>query len=126
MIVVDSCGWLEAVKGAELSREYAVALADPAQIVVPTVCLLEVSRVMYRERGRGAAAECLVIMSQGDVVPLDEDLVTAASVLGVDHHLPPADSIVYATARSRDAEVWTHDPHFRDLPGVRFVEARDP
>jgi predicted nucleic acid-binding protein len=122
VIVVDSCGWLEAIKGAHLSREYAPALADPAQVVVPTICLLEVSRVMYRERGREAVAECLVIMSLGHVVPLDDDLVTAASVLGVDHRLPLADSVVYATARACDAEVWTHDPHFRDLPGVRFVE----
>jgi predicted nucleic acid-binding protein len=122
VIVVDSCGWLEAIKGADLARAYAAALADPAQVVVPTVCLLEVSRVVYRERGRGAAAECLVIMSLGHVSPLDGDLVAAASVLGVDHRLPLADSIVYATARAHDAEVWTHDPHFRGLPGVRFVE----
>jgi len=122
VIVVDSCGWLEAIKGAELSRDYAPALADPAQVVVPTICLLEVSRVMYRERGREAAAECLVIMSLGHVAVLDADLVAAATALGVDHRLPLADSVVYATARAHDAEVWTHDPHFRDLPAVRFVE----
>lgn len=120
MIVVDSCGWLEAVNGAELAASYAPALADPGQVVVPTVCLLEVARVMRRERGEDAAAECLVLMSQGTVAPLDIAVVAAASALGVEHRLPLADSVVYATARLRGAEVWTHDAHFRELPGVRY------
>jgi toxin FitB len=77
---------------------------------------------MYRERGSEAAAECLVIMSRGTLVSLDHQLATSATILGVDHGLPLAESVIYAVARAHDAEVWTHDPHFRDLPGVRFVE----
>ena len=122
MILIDSCGWLEAVKGAELAEYYASALARPADVVVPTICLLEVGRVMYRERGEDAAAECLVIMSRGVLVPLDHHLAMSATILGVDHGLPLADSVIYAVARAHDAEVWTHDPHFRGLPGVRFIE----
>ena len=122
MIVVDSCGWLEAIKGAELAASYAPALADAAQVLVPTVCLLEVARVMRRERGEEAAAECLVLMSQGTVLPLDAT-VAAAAAFGAEHGLPLADSVVYASARLHGAEVWTHDAHFRGLPGVRFVEA---
>ena len=123
MILVDSCGWLEAIKGAELAEQYASALAKPAEVVVPTVCLLEVARVMYRERGEAAAAQCIAVMSQGLVVPLDQRLAESAIMLGVDHGLPLADSVIYAVARLHGAEVWTHDAHFRDLAGVRFIEA---
>ena len=51
MILVDSCGWLEAIKGAGLAASYAPALAQPDEVLVPTVCVLEVERVMCRERG---------------------------------------------------------------------------
>ena len=57
MILVDSCGWLEAIKGAGLAASYAPALAQPDEVLVPTVCVLEVARVMCRERGEQAAAE---------------------------------------------------------------------
>jgi predicted nucleic acid-binding protein len=33
---------------------------------------------------------------------------------------PTADSIIYATARSRGALVWTQDDDFEDLPEVRY------
>lgn len=123
MILVDSCGWLEVIKGAELAEHYAPALAAPAKVVVPTVCLLEVARVMYRERGEEAAAQCLAVMSQGLVIPLDQRLAESATLIGVDNGLPLADSVIYAVARLHGAEVWTHDAHFRDLGGVRYIEA---
>jgi predicted nucleic acid-binding protein len=40
----------------------------------------------------------------------------------VAHHLPPADSIILATARAWGAELWTQDADFKDLPGVHFQE----
>jgi hypothetical protein len=51
VILVDSCGWLEAIKGAGLAALYAPALARPDEVLVPTVCVLEVARVMCRQRG---------------------------------------------------------------------------
>jgi hypothetical protein len=36
--------------------------------------------------------------------------------------LPLAGSVIYATAQARGADVWTHDEHFRGLPGVPVVE----
>ncbi len=123
MILVDSCGWLEAIKGSGLSASYAPALAEPNEILVPTVCVLEVARVMCRERGEEAAADAIAVMTLGTVVSLDVGLAAAAALLGERTALPCADSVIYATAQARGAEVWTHDAHFRGLPGVRFVEA---
>lgn len=125
MILIDSCGWLEAVRGAGLSAFYAPALAEPDEVLVPTVCVLEVARVMCRERGEQAAADTIAAMAQGTVVPLTLALSAAAAFLSERTALPCADSIIYATAQAHGAEVWTHDEHFRGLPGVRFVEAPD-
>jgi len=82
VILVDSCGWLDAIKGAGLAASYAPALDRPDEILVPTVCLLEVARVMCRERGEQAAAESIAVMMLGTVVPLDAALAAAAAFLG--------------------------------------------
>lgn len=54
---------------------------------------------------------------------LDAALALEAARLGPATGLPCADSIIYATALHHGAELWTHDAHFRELPGVRFIAA---
>ena len=82
MILVDSCGWLEAIKGTGLAASYAPALAQPDEVLVHTVCVLEVARVMCRERGEQAAADSIAVMTLGTVVPLDITLAVSAAFLG--------------------------------------------
>ena len=82
MILVDSCGWLEAIKGDGLAAAYAPALAEPDEVLVPTVCVLEVARVMRRERGEQAAAGAVSAMTLGTVAPLDVALAAAAAFPG--------------------------------------------
>ncbi len=123
MIVVDSCGWVERLAGSPHGELYGPALQDPEAIIVPAVCLAEVFRTLARESGEPAALAAAGIMRQAAVVALDGDLAVEAARLGLAHGLPLADSIIYATAQRHRAELWTHDAHFRGLPGVRFVEA---
>jgi predicted nucleic acid-binding protein len=86
------------------------------------VCLLEVTRRLSDQFGLAQAGLGVSQMTQGVVVELDAALAFNAARLGAETGLPCADSIIYATARRYRAELWTHDAHFRDLPGVRFVE----
>lgn len=123
MIVVDSCGWVERFAGSTRGDFYGPALQDPRLIVVPTVCLTEVFRTLAREAGEPAALAAAGMMRQATLVTLDGDLAIEAGRLGLAHGLPLADSIIYATAQRHHAELWTHDGHFRGLPGVHFVEA---
>ena len=123
MIVVDSCGWLEVLASSTLGEAYRPALAKADELIVPTVCLLEVGRRLLAWSGEAAAASGVAVMSQATVVPLGASLALEAARLGPATGLPCADSIIYATARRHDAELWTHDEHFRGLPGVRFMEA---
>jgi predicted nucleic acid-binding protein len=123
VILVDSCGWLEVLVGAPLGGEYRVALDTPSELVVPTVCLLEVTRRLSTQFGFVDASRAASQMMQGVVVALDAALAFEAARQGAETGLPCADSIIYATARRHGAELWTHDAHFRGLPGVRFVEA---
>ncbi|MFV2091003.1 MAG: PIN domain-containing protein, partial [Pseudomonadales bacterium] len=51
-------------------------------------------------------------MQQGRVVPLTSELALAAAKLSLEFSLPMADSLILATARSTDAEVWTQEADF--------------
>jgi toxin FitB len=124
VIVVDSCGWVERFAGSPHGELYAAAIQDPAEILVPAVCLTEVFRLLAREAGEPAALVGVGVMRQARVVALDADLAIGAARVGQALGLPLADSIIYATAQAHGAEMWTHDEHFRGLPGVRFVEVR--
>ncbi len=59
-------------------------------------------------------------MQQGEVIDLDPSLALLAAKLPAEHSLPLADSIIYATAQSMGATVWTQDADFEGLPGVTF------
>jgi predicted nucleic acid-binding protein len=90
------------------------------RLVVPSVCLLEVFKVVLRQQGESAALQAVALMQQGDVVDLPGALALAAAKVGIDHKLPLADSIVYATARSVGGVVWTQDADFESLPDVQY------
>ena len=76
--------------------------------------------------GEAASAAGVAVMSQATVVPLDAALALAVARLGPATALPCADGIAYATALHHGAELWPHDAHFRELPGVRFIAAPPP
>lgn len=120
MNLVDSCGWLEYFAGTDRADFYAPALEDTAELIVPTICIQEVFKKILRERDESTAFQAVGLMQQGKVVDLDVTLALEAAKLGVDHQLPLADSIVYATGQRFGALVWTQDTDFEGLPGVKY------
>ena len=120
MNVVDSSGWIEFFTGGPAADFFAEPLAEVSGLVIPTVCLTEVFRFILREDSESTALHASAAMLRGRVVPLDAHLALQAATLGVEHRLPLADSIVYATARWTESTVWTMDSDFEELPGVRY------
>jgi len=47
-------------------------------------------------------------------------MASTAAQTGHRYRLAAADAIIYATARTQGAELWTQDAHFKELPGVRY------
>lgn len=121
MNVVDSSGWLEYLADAPGADFFAPAIEDLDQLLVPTICMLEVARIVHRQRGEDAALQALALMQQGQVVNLDSVIILSAARLGKAHKLPLADSVVLATARVHDSVVWTQDSDFEGLDGVRYT-----
>ena len=118
--VVDSSAWLEYFANAPGAANFATAIEAVGRLVVPSVCVLEVFKVVLRQRGENDALQAAALMQQGTVVALDPPLALAAAKLGVAHRLPLADSIVYATARAVGGVVWTQDEDFDGLPDVQY------
>jgi len=124
MNLVDSCGWLEYFGDGPHADFYAPALEDTGSLLVPTICLLEVFKRVYQQRGEDAALQAAAAMHQGLVVPLDASLALKAARLSSDLQLPLADSVILATAQTYHALIWTQDAHFQGLEGVRYTEKR--
>ena len=124
MNVVDSSAWLAYFADEPGAQAFADAIEDTGSLVVPTVCLSEVFKVVARQRGEGDALQAMAVMQQGRVVDLDAELAVTAALAGIEHKLPLADSIVYATAHLLDAIVWTQDDDFEGLPGAKYFRKR--
>lgn len=120
MNVVDSSAWLAWFANDAGAQSFEKPIEDTKSLLVPSICVTEVFKVVARQRGDGDALQAVAIMLQGELVPLDGDLAVSAALLGLKHKLPLADSIVYATAQSRGATLWTQDEDFEDLPQIRF------
>lgn len=121
--VIDSSVWIELVAKGGLPEEVLTQIEDPAELVVPTVVVLEVGKWLRRHAEVLQMARVLGWMKKGLVVDLSMQLAIAAARAGVEHRLPLADSIIYATARAHEAALWTMDRHFEGLEGVRMVVA---
>jgi predicted nucleic acid-binding protein len=124
--VVDSSGWLEFFADGPLAESYAAHLADLAQVLTPVIVLYEVYRWLKRERGDEEAIIAAAQIAKTQVVPVTVTLALTAADLGLEHGLPMADSLVYATAVSMGAELITSDGDFASLPGVTYLAKPKP
>ncbi|MBC8132562.1 MAG: type II toxin-antitoxin system VapC family toxin [Deltaproteobacteria bacterium] len=120
MNVVDSSAWLEYLADGPNAGFFAPAIEATDELVVPSICVLEVFKRVCQQRGEGAALQVIALMQQGRVVDLDSALALSAATIGIDTKLALADSIVLATARQADATLWTQDADFHGLPHVKF------
>lgn len=118
--LVDSCGWLEYVTGGANADFFEAALLDTGRLIVPTLCLYEVGKRMLITQGEAAALEVLEMMQKSRVVqlaPVDHFAAAKTSVL---HKLAMADALIWQTAQSLGATLYTQDGGLKAMSGVQF------
>jgi predicted nucleic acid-binding protein len=120
-VVVDSSGWLEYITGDEKADVFGEVLQSDDLVLVPTIVLYEVLKIMLLRAGKSEADVFLSGALQRTVVDLTDTIALAAASLSIDHKLPMADAIIYATARAYRAKIITSDEHFAGLPGVTVL-----
>jgi len=118
--LVDSSAWLEYFAAGRQAGRFASAIEAEKKLLVPAIVLLEVTRRVMQQRGEDAALQAAALLHQGQLVPLDSGLALSAAKVGVEHKLPLADSIIFATAQQFDATIWTMDADFEGLARVRY------
>ena len=121
MNVVDSSGWIEYFTEGPNAGFFAGAIEKVDELLVPALAIYEVFKWISRERGEAQAVKAVAHMQQGEVVDLDAKLAAYAARLSLQTKLPMADSIVHATARVREATLWTQDDDFEGLDDVKYV-----
>ena len=124
MNVIDSSAWLEYFAGGPNANFFATAIEDQKRLIVPSICLYEVFKTIFRQVGKREALEKTAAMRQGKVVDLTSALAIQAASLSLKHRLAMADSVVLATARGCQGVLWTQDSDFEQLPSVKFRAKR--
>lgn len=120
MKVADSCVWIEVLASGPLTSIFLPVIAQPADLVVPTMVLLEVHKWVAREIGSDKADLVAGQMHRGRVEPLTSTVALEASDLSRAHQLATADATIYAHAQIAGVTLVTCDRHFEGLPGVEY------
>ncbi len=124
-MLVDSWAWIEAFDETPKSAFVRDALGK-SRLYTSALSLAEVACWCVRN-GHDPQPYLTAIKSNAVVLEPDaktcEEGVTQLPLLRRSYpRFGIVDSIIYATARIAGILLFTGDPHFRHLPGVKFIE----
>ena len=120
MNIVDSSLWVEYFLENDIDQSIIDTIKDTGNLYIPVISLYEVYKKFLSIGDNEKANIAVAIMQNAAVIGIDPQLAVLAAQLGKQHNLPMADSIIYATAVIRDAELYTQDKHFENLDRVHY------
>lgn len=120
-VLVDSSGWLEYITSDSKADLFAPYLEGTRSVLVPALVLYEVRKLLLLRQPRTAADLFVSEALRRTVVPVGEEIALAAAAISLQHSLPMADALIYATAERHGAELVTSDAHFRGLPSATLL-----
>jgi len=124
MNVVDSSGWLEYFTDGANADIFKPIIGDETSLIIPAVCLYEVFKITLSRAGEDEAVRVAGLMSFGQMIDFDREVALVAAPISTQYKLAMADSVIYAIAQMHNATLWTQDAHFKDLPGVQYIEKK--
>ncbi len=120
MNVVDTSAWLEYFSGGKNAKEFLAPIQAAGELVVPLITIYEISKVILRESDEDHLLQALAAIEKGQIVELNSSISIAAAKISLKYKLPMADSIIYATAKSFKATVWTQNIELDGLANVNY------
>jgi predicted nucleic acid-binding protein len=126
--VIDSYAWIEYFMGTRMGETVKLLIENSEEKFTPTICMAEVyGKTLKVESQELAEKQRAYIKGKSALVFLDETIAVESARLSVKMRKEIdgwglADSIVYATASIKKAEVVTGDEHFRKLKNVLFIK----
>ena len=123
MIALDSFGWIERLTDGPKSTKYnkIIDRVSPDEIITSVVVMYEVYRKVKKLKGEQVALENIAVLTQTNLVPVDQTLALEAADFNLEYNLHFSDALVYATARRFDADLYTSDEHFKGIPFVNYI-----
>jgi len=118
--VVDSCGWLEHFLDGSNRAFFTPVLKDTSKLIVPSVSVYEVCRRVLMLYGVQQADMVRRAMTSVTVVQLDATGMYQAALASKEYQLHMADAIIWQTAQSHAATLYTQDAGLQRLPGVVY------
>lgn len=122
MNLVDSSGWLEYISNGNQAHIFTPIIQNTEELVVSVINKYEVYKKLCLDFDPKQAANTMGVLYYGQLVDVTEEIALTASELSIEFHIPMADSLLLATARTMEATFWTLDSHFKDIPGVKYFE----
>jgi len=122
MNIIDSSLWLEYFSGTLKNNHIIDIIEDSTNQYVPSICVYEVYKRMLIDKDEIVALSSTSFMQEAVVISITPKIAVLAAKLSKEHKLPMADSIIYATAKIYDAEIYTQDKHFENLEMVHYFE----
>ena len=120
MNLIDSSAWLEYFADGPNAGFFAPAIERTRDLLVPTIVVFEVYKCVLQQRQERAALEAVSVLQHGQLIELTASLAIAAARISQDEKLPMADSIILASARARNAIIWTQDNDFQKMDRVKY------
>ncbi len=121
MNLVDTSGWIEYFFDDSNAKHFANVIEDTENLVISVINQYEVFKKVLLVADEEKALRAIAQMKQGQVIQLTEEIALLAAKLSIEHKIPMADSMIYATGLSMEATVWTQDADFKDLPQVKYI-----
>ncbi len=120
MNLVDSSGWLEYFAAGKNAEFFAASIEDTEHLVVSTINIYEVFKRILIQRDEHSALQAVAIMEQGHVIDMTSEIALLAAQISKENKIPMADSMIYATAKTSKATLWTQDVDFEGLDNVHY------
>ncbi len=120
MNIVDSCGWLEYIANGSNAAFFEKALADEAHLLMPPLVVFEVIRRLKVLGQDFAIDPTITVMRRVQRADLSADQLVEAALATHGHKLALADAIIWQTAQTYHALLYTQDADLQGLPGVVY------
>ena len=126
--VIDSYAWIEYFMGTKTGESAKAIIENSEEKITPSICLAEVyAKTLKVENQEIAEKQKAFIKERSSLASLDESIAVESAKVQVRLKKEIdgwglADSVVYATAIVKKAEVVTGDEHFRKLKNVVFMK----
>lgn len=120
MNVVDSCGWLSYFTMDSNADFFAPIIEDCENLLVPGIVVFEVCKRLQQLYGTEKHDLGVRYLKKGRFAAMDWEVFVKAASAAKHYQLHMADAIIWQTAQSHTATLYTQDAAFQGLPGVVF------